>query len=75
MTSTPHDACAECARLREQAAAALLTADRSRLSDVRVLQRRHADADHAVSPRATARADVAAAIAAPGGPPAAPCRR
>lgn len=33
--------CDECARLREQARAAVLTGDRSRLSDVRVLQARH----------------------------------
>jgi len=45
MTSGTPD-CAECVRLREQAAAALLTGDRSRLSDVRVLQHRHATADH-----------------------------
>ena len=35
------DMCAECGRLREQARAAVLSADYSRLTDVRVLQRRH----------------------------------
>ena len=39
--------CAECDRLREQARAAVLVGDKSRLTDVRVQQRRHADAEHA----------------------------
>ncbi len=38
--------CAECARLFHQARAAVLTGDRSRLSDVRVYQRRHLAAEH-----------------------------
>lgn len=38
--------CAECARLREQARAAVLTNDLSRLSDVRVLQARHRTQTH-----------------------------
>ncbi|KIQ61555.1 hypothetical protein TR51_19590 [Kitasatospora griseola] len=43
---TTNKRCAECVRLREQARAAVLTADRSRLSDVRVLERRHRDEAH-----------------------------
>ena len=39
--------CAECDRLRTQARAAVLTGDHSRLTDVRVLQRRHTQAEHA----------------------------
>ena len=39
--------CAECARLAEQGRAALLAGDKSRQVDVRVLQARHRDADHA----------------------------
>jgi len=39
--------CGECARLFRQAQAALLTGDRSRLSDVRVYQYRHTAAEHA----------------------------
>ncbi|MHA6760079.1 hypothetical protein [Streptacidiphilus sp. PAMC 29251] len=48
--------CGECARLREQARAAVLTGDRSRLTDVRVLQRRHSVSGHgqAEAARATA---------------------
>ena len=38
--------CPECARLFHQARAAVLTGDRSRLSDVRVLQERHHTAAH-----------------------------
>ncbi len=38
--------CGECARLFHQARAALLTGDRSRLSDVRVYQYRHMAAEH-----------------------------
>ena len=44
----PPRECSECARLSEQARAAALTGDRSRLTDVRVLQRRHDAAEHAV---------------------------
>lgn len=33
--------CAECGRLREQGRVAVLTNDKSRLSDVRVMQQRH----------------------------------
>ncbi len=43
---TTNKRCAECARLAEQAQAAVLTVDRSRLSDVRVLERRHRDEAH-----------------------------
>ncbi|MFC1420869.1 hypothetical protein [Streptacidiphilus cavernicola] len=43
------DDCTECRRLCEQARAALLSGDRSRLTDVRVFQRRHVEAEHAVS--------------------------
>ncbi len=39
--------CAECVRLFEQARAAVLTGDRSRLSDVRVYQYRHMATGHA----------------------------
>ena len=39
--------CAECVRLFEQARAAVLTGDRSRLSDVRVYQYRHMTVGHA----------------------------
>jgi hypothetical protein len=46
--------CAECARLREQARAAVLTGDRSRLSDVRVLQQRHRIASHGQAERSHA---------------------
>jgi len=42
----PRPACAECARLAEQGRAAVLTSDRSRLSDVWVLQERHDAAEH-----------------------------
>lgn len=38
--------CVECGRLREQARAALITNDQSRLSDVRVLQKRHRAETH-----------------------------
>ncbi len=38
--------CPECARLFHQARAALLSGDRSRLSDVRIFQSQHQDADH-----------------------------
>jgi len=38
--------CAECARLFEQAQAALLTGDESRAVDVRVLKGRHDDREH-----------------------------
>lgn len=48
------DVCTECGRLREQARAALLSGDGSRLTDVRVLQRRHAAAAHAgAAPKST----------------------
>jgi len=39
-------ACGECVRLSDQARAAVLTGDQSRLSDVRVYQRRHVTAEH-----------------------------
>ncbi len=39
-------ACGECVRLFDQARAAVLTGDQSRLSDVRVYQRRHVAAEH-----------------------------
>lgn len=42
----PDPQCEECARLREQALAALLSGDLSRLTDVRVLRNRHRQADH-----------------------------
>jgi hypothetical protein len=51
------DGCAECGRLFQQARAAVLSGDRSRLADVRVLQRRHQAAEHPgepVSSRVTA---------------------
>ncbi len=38
--------CAECVRLQEQARAALLSGDMSRLTDVRVYQARHCEAEH-----------------------------
>lgn len=38
--------CTECRRLREQARAAHITNDQSRLTDVRVQQNRHREADH-----------------------------
>ncbi len=38
--------CAECTRLAQQGQAAVLTGDRSRLSDVRVYQYRHTAAEH-----------------------------
>jgi hypothetical protein len=42
----PVPVCEECARLREQARAALLSGDMSRLTDVRVMRNRHRQADH-----------------------------
>jgi len=42
----PYPRCAECDRLVEQGRAALLCGDRSRLTDVRVLQQRHNAAEH-----------------------------
>lgn len=42
----PGPVCQECGRLREQARAASLRGDRSRLSDVRVMQDRHRRAEH-----------------------------
>lgn len=42
----PGPVCEECGRLREQARAAVLCGDRSRLSDVRVMQGRHRQAEH-----------------------------
>ena len=42
----PGPVCQECGRLREQARAASLCGDRSRLSDVRVMQNRHRRAEH-----------------------------
>jgi hypothetical protein len=47
-------ACPECNRLREQARAAMLTGDGSRLADVRVLQRRHRTDAHPKPARETA---------------------
>ena len=47
-------ACPECNRLREQARAAVLTGDGSRLDDVRVLQRRHRIGAHPDSVRTNA---------------------
>jgi len=50
-----HDApagCDECVRLFDQARAAVLTGDQSRLSDVRVYQRRHVTAEHPQEGRA-----------------------
>ena len=45
----PPAECTECARLRQQARVALLSDDKSRLTDVRVLLRRHVEADHTVA--------------------------
>jgi hypothetical protein len=45
--AAPLAECAECARLVEQGRAAVLTGDRSRLSDVWVLKERHDAAEHA----------------------------
>ncbi|MFC5907892.1 hypothetical protein [Streptacidiphilus monticola] len=42
----PAPACQECSRLREQARAALLSGDMSRLTDVRVMRNRHRQAEH-----------------------------
>ena len=42
----PGPVCQECGRLREQARAASLCGDRSRLSDVRVMQNRHRQTEH-----------------------------
>ncbi|MFC1430088.1 hypothetical protein ACEZDB_05375 [Streptacidiphilus sp. N1-3] len=42
----PSPVCGECGRLREQARAAVLCGDKSRLSDVRVMQGRHRQAEH-----------------------------
>ena len=50
MSAQPSDDCAECAeclRLAEQEQAAVLTGDRSRHTDVRVLCHRHITAVHA----------------------------
>ena len=47
--------CKECGRLREQARAALLSGDRSRLSDVRVFQGRHRALSHGQQIPATSR--------------------
>jgi hypothetical protein len=41
-----HPGCAECVRLVEQGRAALLTGDKSRLADVRVIQDRHETDEH-----------------------------
>ncbi|MDH6131722.1 hypothetical protein P3T37_001096 [Kitasatospora sp. MAA4] len=38
--------CAECVRLSKQEQAAILIGDRSRRSDVRVMRRRHLEAQH-----------------------------
>jgi hypothetical protein len=48
----PAESCAECTRLTEQAIAAKLTGDRSRLTDVQVLRARHLRQAHAPSVRA-----------------------
>ena len=50
MTSQNPASCSECARLAVQAGAALLTGDKSRQADVRVLQSRHHAAAHADEP-------------------------
>lgn len=42
----PGPVCEECGRLREQARAALLSGDLSRLTDVRVMQGRHRQTEH-----------------------------
>ncbi|MEY9844367.1 hypothetical protein ABH940_001434 [Streptacidiphilus sp. BW17] len=42
----PGPLCEECGRLREQARAALLSGDLSRLTDVRVMRNRHRQAEH-----------------------------
>ncbi|MHA6757706.1 hypothetical protein [Streptacidiphilus sp. PAMC 29251] len=42
----PGPVCEECGRLREQARAAVLCGDKSRLSDVRVMQGRHRQTEH-----------------------------
>ncbi|MGW3044388.1 hypothetical protein ACWC9T_31070 [Kitasatospora sp. NPDC001159] len=42
----PGSVCAECVRLRERARAAVRSRDRSRLSDLRVMQDSHRKADH-----------------------------
>ena len=41
-----HPGCDECTRLYQQARAAVLTHDRSRLADVRITQERHETAEH-----------------------------
>jgi hypothetical protein len=43
---SPAPDCEECARLGEQARAALLSGDMSRLTDVRVMRNRHRQAEH-----------------------------
>ncbi|TDT98621.1 hypothetical protein EDD99_6850 [Streptomyces sp. 846.5] len=53
-------ACPECNRLREQARAAVLSGDGSRLADVRVLQGCHRSGSHPDSVRANARPHGAA---------------
>ena len=45
----PYPGCAECDRLVEQGRAALLCGDRSRLTDVRVLQQRHNATEHSAA--------------------------
>jgi hypothetical protein len=47
----PAESCGECARLTEQATAAKLTGDLSRLTDVQVLRARHLREAHAPSVR------------------------
>jgi hypothetical protein len=44
------EGCAECVRLFLQARAAVLTRDRSRLTDLRVMMQRHDTAEHALEP-------------------------
>lgn len=47
MSAQPTEDCGECLRLAEQEQAAVLTGDRSRLTDVRVLWHRHITDVHA----------------------------
>lgn len=54
MSGNPTDECAECLRLAVQEQAAVITYDRSRLTDVRVLWHRHISEVHSAEEEAGA---------------------